>query len=246
MVSPRLESLDRVEQGLAKLERRTANTFRAAKLIAVDANGFAEIAISGHFGKANVERVTCMLPNPEHYIGLNIWIINPSGDLSNGAVVMGVWGPAVAVTDTTVLTPEIGVFLEARDRALLGDVTAWAGTGAVPEGEVAVIEEVTLVTESVTEGSPVLRLGDRFFREAGHDGQVYTMRPRAPFRAEGTFPMRLTVDRQSAGQIADAVLLCPYTVDSQPPTDYLSQRLRVTTDTGYAGTPIMRVSGRMS
>ena len=40
---------------------------------------------------------------------------------------MGVWGPAVAVTDTTVLSPVQGLFLEGRDRAVLGDVTAWEG-----------------------------------------------------------------------------------------------------------------------
>ena len=251
MVSARLESLDRVEQGLAKLERRTANTFRAAKLIAVDANGFAKIEIAGRFGKANVERVTCMMDNPSRYIGLTVWVVNPSGNLSNGAVVMGVWGPAVAVTDTTVLSPVQGLFLEGRDRALLGDKTAWEGTGTIPAGEVAVIEEVVLVIQSLTQGTPVLRLGDRHFREVGHDGQIYTLRPREPLRvaapddADGTFTMTLTVDRQSAGQIDDAVLLAPYSVDAQPPTDYLAQRLRISTLSG-AGFPIMSVRGRMS
>ena len=221
MVSPRLESLDRVEQGLAKLQRRTANTFRAAKLIAVDANGFAQIEISGRFGKANVERVTCMLDSPERYIGLNVWVVNPSGNLSNGAVVMGVWGPAVAVTDTTVLSPVQGLFLEGRDRALLGDTDAWRGQGRIPASETLVIEEVVLVIESVNEGTPVLRLGDRHFREAGYDGQVYTLRPREPFRiqadadADAGFTMTLSVDRLGATQLNDAVVTLPYTVEGQ-------------------------------
>ena len=252
MVSPRLESLDRVEQELAKLQRRTANTFRAAKLIAVDANGFAQIEISGRFGKANVERVTCMLPNPEHYIGLNVWIINPSGDLSNGAVVMAVWGPAVGVTDTTVLSPVQGLFLEGRDRALLGDTDVWRGEGRVPASETLVIEEIVLIVESLTEGTPVLKVGDRFFRQAGNDGQVFTLRPREPFRiqadadADAGFPLILTVDRISSAQISDAVLTLPYTTETQPGVDYLSQRLRIETNTGYAGTPVLRISGRMS
>ena len=246
MVMPRLEILDDLQDGLNKVHLRQSQTFRVGKLLSVDANGAATVQVAGRFGTALVERVQSLIDSPERFTGLKVWLVIPSGQLLYGAMLLGVYGAVVGIADTTVLSPEPALFLEGRDRLLLPDVSVWTGTGNIPANEVAVIEEIVLVTESLASGTPVLRLGDRFFREGGHDGQIYTLRPAAPFRAEGTFPMTLTVDRQSGGQIDDAVLLCPYTVDAQPPTDYLSQRLRVTTNTGYAGTPVLRISGRMS
>ena len=183
-------------------------------------------------------------------LGLPVVLWVPQGKIGLNAFILGPLGPIAGLADFTVLTAAPD-FLEARDRAALGDVTAWTGRATVPKESTVVLNSVVLVVDSVTDGAPVLTLDDAgrvvHFRETGHDGQVYYLAPARPFRvtapndADASIDMALTVDRLGSFQLSDAVLQARYTTDEQPKDD----RLQVETTSG-AGFPYMRLSGRMA
>ena len=161
------------------------------------------------------------------------------------------------LADTTVLPPVSGLFLEARDRALLPDsAPAWTGTALVPAGLTVSISAVRLVAQSVMNGRPVVRLTHgaesipyRPRVVGGHRQQVFELLPPdTPFRATApehvglTVDLTLSVDRTG---LSDGVLLARYTTETQPPSDGAAQRLRVSTTSG-AGLPYLSIMGRLN
>ena len=146
--------------------------------------------------------------------------------------------------------------LYARDRQFLPDTgPAWTGSAVVPAGRTLSVKSVTLVTESVTSGIPVLKFrhGSQTVNymeiQNGWRQQIFTLAPAqeplvvtAPDNADVVIDMELNVNRPGP---EDAVLQARYTLDAQPPTEGAAQRLRVSTLTG-AGTPYMAILGRMN
>ena len=188
-----------------------------------------------------------MRDEPEDLIGLTVSLFVPSGDISDGVWILGADGAVGTLFDATILAAEAGVYLEARDRLLLPDQSAWIGRGTVPPGRTMIITTARIVVNSLDEGAATLTCSygsaTATFRQVSYDAPVVTLRPATPFRIEAprlqdaTFTMTLGVERTGAN---DGVLEARFTTERQP----ADQRLRIETTSG-AGLPSMRIKGRI-
>ena len=229
--------LDRFERGLTDVKGRRGGMFQYGKLLEVDADGAASVMLEGRFGTARASGLSSLVDDPENLVGLKVVCLFPSGHVADGGFVLGPFGPVTALADFTVLSPAPDT-LQARDRALLPDTSAWTGEAFVPAGITCVITSVTLIVSSITEGTPVVTMGSTHFREVSRDSVRFVLAPSEPFRAEDDFTMGLSVDRTG---LNDANLQMPYTTEAQPS----EQRLQITTKTG-AGFPYMALRGRLN